>query len=352
MLKLLKRYPRMEKLHELKVGDFEKRQEFASWVFRQIDIDENWLLNVLWTDEAQFTLNGEVNTQNSRIWATENPRNFKEMPLHQPRVIVWCGFTSSFIIGPFFFEEINGRTFKTVSVTGERYVQLLREKVIPILQDRQALSEITFMQDGGPPHISRGAKQLLKDTFGEDRVISHQWPSRSPDLTPCDFWIWGDVRAYLDQHVSGQWIGRRGPIEFPARSPDLTPLDFFLWGTVKDGVYKRKPRNLDILWNEIQAVCREISLDVLIRCTESVVTRTQNCIDAAGFHRRAKAKTSLEDDDVPIDDTTTKPLFTPQENGRKGTRDKVPRLRWNPWQRHVKSTSVSTIIASCGSQLP
>ncbi|UYV60531.1 hypothetical protein LAZ67_1001428 [Cordylochernes scorpioides] len=74
-----------------------------------------------------------------------------------------------------------------------------------------------------------------------------------------------------------------GPtIFYPARSPDLTPLDFFLWGTVKDGVYKRKPRNLDILWNEIQAVCREISSDVLIRCTESVVTRTQNCIDAAG----------------------------------------------------------------------
>ncbi|UYV84358.1 hypothetical protein LAZ67_X001928 [Cordylochernes scorpioides] len=54
-----------------------------------------------------------------------------------------------------------------------------------------------------------------------------------------------------------------------------------------------------------------------------------------GFHRRAKAKTSLEDDDVPIDDTTTKPLFTPQEKGRKGTRDKVPRLRWNPWQKHA-----------------
>ncbi|UYV75632.1 hypothetical protein LAZ67_13000806, partial [Cordylochernes scorpioides] len=192
----LKKYPyKIQRFHELKVGDFEKRQEFAAWVFRQIDIDENWLSNVLWTDEAHFSLNGEVNTQNSRIWATENPRIFTEMPLHQPRVTVWCGFTSSFIIGPFFFEEINGRTFKTVSVTGERYVQLLREKVIPILQDRQALSEITFMQDGGPPHISRGAKQLLKDTFGEDRVISrhfiHQWPSRSPDLTPCDFWLWG-----------------------------------------------------------------------------------------------------------------------------------------------------------------
>ncbi|UYV74075.1 hypothetical protein LAZ67_11002039 [Cordylochernes scorpioides] len=200
-VELLKRYPRMEKFHELKVGDFEKRQEFAAWVFRQIDIDENWLSNVLWTDEAHFYLNGEVNTQNSRIWATGNPRIFTEMPLHHPRVTVWCGFTSSFIIGPFLFEEINGRTFKTVSVTGERYVQLLREKVFPILQDRQALSEITFMQDGGPPHISRGAKQLLKDTFGEDRVISrhfiHQWPSRSPDLTPCDFWLWGNLNPLM-----------------------------------------------------------------------------------------------------------------------------------------------------------
>ncbi|UYV63652.1 K02A2.6-like [Cordylochernes scorpioides] len=64
------------------------------------------------------------------------------------------------------------------------------------------------------------------------------------------------------------------------------------------------------------------------------------------IHRRVKAKTSLQDDDVPIVDTTTKPLFTPQEKGRKATRDKVPRLRWNPWQKHVRSMSVTTKIAS------
>ncbi|UYV62758.1 K02A2.6-like [Cordylochernes scorpioides] len=64
------------------------RQEFAVWIFRQIDIDENWLSNVLWTDDAHFSLNGEFNIQNSRIWATENPRIFTEMPLYQPRVTV------------------------------------------------------------------------------------------------------------------------------------------------------------------------------------------------------------------------------------------------------------------------
>ncbi|UYV60951.1 hypothetical protein LAZ67_1002910 [Cordylochernes scorpioides] len=46
-------------------------------------------------------------------------------------------------------------------------------------EGRQALSDITFMQDEGPPHISRGAEQLLKDTLGEDRVISRHFINTS-----------------------------------------------------------------------------------------------------------------------------------------------------------------------------
>ncbi|UYV81676.1 hypothetical protein LAZ67_20001949 [Cordylochernes scorpioides] len=199
----LKKYPyKIQRFHELKVGDFEKRQEFTAWVFRQIDIDENWLSNVLWTDEAHFSLNGEVNTQNSRIWATENPRIFTEMPLHQPRVT-----------------------------------------------DRQALSEITFMQDGGPPHISRGAKQLLKDTFGEDRVISrhfiHQWPSRSPDLTPCDFW---------------------------------------LWGYIKSRVYRCRPTTLAMLKASIRRHVSSISTDMLFNAVQSVIYRLQAVFENEGRH--------------------------------------------------------------------
>ncbi|UYV61734.1 K02A2.6-like [Cordylochernes scorpioides] len=50
----------------------------------------------------------------------------------------------------------------------------------------------------------------------------------------------------------------------------------------------------------------------------------------SGLHRRVKAKTSFQDDEVPIDDIMTKPLFTPQEKGRKHSKDKFPRRRWNP----------------------
>ncbi|GBM95628.1 hypothetical protein AVEN_256427-1 [Araneus ventricosus] len=40
-------------------------------------------------------------------------------------------------------------------------------------------------------------KQLLNLHFGNDRIIvaiSQAWPPRSPDLNPCDFWLWSYVK--------------------------------------------------------------------------------------------------------------------------------------------------------------
>ena len=55
-----------------------------------------------------------------------------------------------------------------------------------------------------------------------------------------------NVREYLDE-MFPEWIGRRGTTEWPPRSPDLTPCDFSLWGIVKDRVYAQKPRDTDHL---------------------------------------------------------------------------------------------------------
>ncbi|GFS88052.1 uncharacterized protein TNCV_3930101 [Trichonephila clavipes] len=48
--------------------------------------DDDWLSNLLWTDEAHFTCRGSVNTHNCRIWATENPRTIVETPVHDEKV--------------------------------------------------------------------------------------------------------------------------------------------------------------------------------------------------------------------------------------------------------------------------
>ncbi|GFX53720.1 uncharacterized protein TNCV_1596661 [Trichonephila clavipes] len=75
------------------------------------------------------------------------------------------------------------------------------------------------------------------------------------------------LNKYLLQH----WISRTGRddkalLKWPSRSPDMTPYDFFLWGFIKDKILvPLLPRDLDELreWirNEFVAVTR----DMLVR---------------------------------------------------------------------------------------
>ena len=99
------------------------------------------------------------------------------------------------------------------------------------------IDDLIFMQDGAPPHFA---------------------------LT---------VRAWLDQHFSGRWLGRRGPHEWPPRSPDLTPCDFYLWGYTKEEVYKTKPRTLEDLEIRIQQVLNAIPNDILLKVVRSIPGR-------------------------------------------------------------------------------
>jgi len=57
----------------------------------------------------------------------------------------------------------------------------------------------------------------------------------------------------------GEWFGTYGVIEWPARSPDITPLEFFLWGHLKTIVYANPPVNLADLKNKIVVVCNHLT---------------------------------------------------------------------------------------------
>jgi hypothetical protein len=60
------------------------------------------------------------------------------------------------------------------------------------------------------------------------------------DGAPPNFHL--EVRRHLNTTLPQRWIGRTSNedsalIPWPPGSPDLTPCDFFLWGYVKDKVY-------------------------------------------------------------------------------------------------------------------
>ncbi|GFX18166.1 putative DD41D transposase [Trichonephila clavipes] len=169
------------------------RRRFVEWAQNEIAVVSDFHKRILFSDEAHFWLNGYVNKQNCRIWNEANPQVYVETPLHPETLTVWCALWAGGIIGPYFFKNDEGHN---VTVNGDRYRTMITNFFIPELNNHD-VQELWFQQDGATCHTARATIDLLKDTFG-DRLISRfgpvNWPPRSCDLTPLDYFLWGYVK--------------------------------------------------------------------------------------------------------------------------------------------------------------
>ena len=222
--------------HALHDGDTDRRVELAEDINALIEIDESFLDKIWWSDEAMFKLNGRINRHNCVYWAASNPRIIIEREVNLPGVTVWCAMSSKGIIGPYFFDD---------TVNGENYLEMLQNYFWPKVKHNK---DCFYQQDGASAHYTKIVRKWLDDKF-EDR-----------------------------------WVGRRGPVEWPARSPDLTPLDFFFWGVLKDLVYSEKPDTIRTLKRAITEKVQLINQDKEL-CKEvcrSVGDRLTKCINHKG----------------------------------------------------------------------
>jgi hypothetical protein len=87
------------------------------------------------------------------------------------------------------------------TITGIVYLDILQQFLIPQLDEDDQEGRVYFQQDSASPHY-----------LGEE----------------CE---------YLSTRFPGRSIGRAAPIVWPSRSPDLTPMDSFLWDFVKNRVF-------------------------------------------------------------------------------------------------------------------
>ena len=171
---------------ELKPNDHSLRRRFADWVLEQLEVDANFGKKIIFSDEAHFWLNGFVNKQNCRIWGESNPQQIQQLPIYPEKLTVWCGLWSGGIIGPFFFKN---DAKAAVTVNGIRYRAMINQFLFLIINDIDA-DDIWFQQDDATCYTANETINLLKEKFGES-IISRNgpvnWPPRSCDLTPLDF---------------------------------------------------------------------------------------------------------------------------------------------------------------------
>lgn len=253
ILKLNKFHPyKLHIVQELGDDDPDRRIEFCELMTQKIVNEPRIVKNICFSDECTFYLNGNVNKQNCRYWSDENPHIFREGHTQYPQKInVWAGILGNKIIGPLFIND---------NLNGQIYAEMLETTVEPLIltelenqrdeNGNLVLDEnlLHFQQDGAPPHY----------------------------VLP--------VRQWLDNHYPDQWIGRRGPIEWPPRSPDLTPLDFFLWGHLKSVVFKTQPATIEELKQKITQECRLLTSEVFRNVREEFENRLYFCLQNNGSH--------------------------------------------------------------------
>ena len=216
-----------------------------------------------------------------------------------PKVNMWAGFSGATgLVGPFIFrsaplpppapqpQPLLGEPLKSVDQWAYRY--MLETQVFPALEDLfnnnphlQPIRPLIFwQQDGAPGHKPYHIRELLETKFGS-RIIAkfnarqrtQPTPPRGtgyPPLPPRQALPPGRGRRPGQQPVPS-------PLpEYPPRSPDLTPCDYSLWGVLKERIFSLGPApNVPTLIQRIES-CSTFSL-TYCENTCRAITRRMDC---------------------------------------------------------------------------
>jgi hypothetical protein len=228
-------------LQNLEEGDDARRLYFCMIMGEKLIENRFFHRNIIFSDEATFTTNGVVSSQNCRYWSDTNP-NFRIVTKSQysKRVNVWCAISYNGIIGPYF---IDGR------LNQHKYLNLLETFFQQYLNTLpwDERERLYFQQDGCPAHSTQ------------------------------------IVRQWLDNNFPEKWIGRLGPIPFPPRSPDLTNCDFYLWGHLKQIVYSHDiTTDVNVLKERITNAVNSIHLQAIRNSYNEFKKRVEICAANGG----------------------------------------------------------------------
>ena len=172
--------------HFLSDGDDDRRLQFCEEMIAKFQADPAFHRKLVFSDECVFALTSSVNKHNVHYWGTENPNVRFQNPGKTPTLVVWAAIGYGGVVASDLSRE---------TMINERYCQILDSKVIPYFRRN---ADKLFQQDGASPHYSLAARHIL-NTRLQDRWIGRrgpiEWPARSPDLTPCGYWLWSYLRS-------------------------------------------------------------------------------------------------------------------------------------------------------------
>ena len=90
--------------------------------------------------------------------------------------------------------------------------------------------------------------------------------------------------SFLAEKFQDRIISRRTERAWPAHSPDLSPLNFWLWGELQQTIYDKKPATIAGLCRIVNNAARRISEETVRRAAATFLRRVEKCALKDGGH--------------------------------------------------------------------
>jgi hypothetical protein len=130
----------MQMLQHLSEGDPDGWMGFWEWAVNKLDDDANFSSGILFTDEANFYINGKVNRQNVCYWSDTNLHWMNPSKTQSAgKVMVWCRIWGNEIVRPVFFDT---------NLNAEMYLKMPQDTIMPSLLNEDREFPTYFQQDG------------------------------------------------------------------------------------------------------------------------------------------------------------------------------------------------------------
>ena len=81
-----------------------------------------------------------------------------------------------------------------LKINTAEYLKILKDVLMPWIRRNYDLFKVMFVQDSAPAHGTKKVQDFLKEKLPL-KVPNEIWPSSSPDLNVCDYWLFGVIEG-------------------------------------------------------------------------------------------------------------------------------------------------------------
>jgi hypothetical protein len=172
-------------IEELFPRDWKAGSQYCSW-FQEMVINRLIVLELkFFSDEAGFTLSGNVSSQSNKYLCYGNPQTVDQVSLHDLEVTVWYAVSARKIQQLRFFKKNSGH-----------HIQLLLTPFLKELTEEEKVYSY-LVQDNAMAYPANFLITVLQEVVDKLLIACQLWLPRSPDLNPCNFYLWVHKTDYM-----------------------------------------------------------------------------------------------------------------------------------------------------------